>query len=75
MPSSATVCGNCRNKCAKCHSSTNSSHPVNVCNDCNKKIGTKCPCCGQTKKGTIGAGKICDSCYKMNSCFKCWEHF
>ena len=70
MPT-ASVCGNCRNKCASCGSSTNASHPVWVCMDCNRKYHSKCACCGQTKKGNVGAGKVCNSCYKINTCTKC----
>ena len=67
----ASVCGNCRNKCASCGSSRNASHPVWVCMDCNRKYNSKCACCGQTKKGQVGAGKVCNSCYKINTCCKC----
>ena len=36
--STVYVCGNCRNICAKYHSSTISSHPVWVYMDCNINI-------------------------------------
>lgn len=69
-----SVCQNCRDTCAKCHKSTNSSHPVWACLDCSKRFGSKCPCCGENKKGftkAVGAGKVCNSCYKMNRCTFC----
>jgi hypothetical protein len=71
MPT-VNVCGNCRNICAKCHSSTNSSHPVWVCMNCNHKYNSgPCCSCGKPKKGNVGAGKVCNSCFEQNRCTFC----
>ena len=65
------ACGGCRNTCATCGSHTNASHPIWVCMDCNKKYSSKCPVCGKARRGQVGAGKVCDSCFKTNTCSKC----
>ena len=67
------VCPKCRTICPKCHSSTNTSHSIWVCMDCYHKIGAKCCVCGGNKNGpgTIGPGKVCNKCYKMNLCIFC----
>lgn len=69
------VCPKCRNICAKCHSSANpsTSHPLWVCSDCYRKKNSKCGACGGNKSGpgTIGPGKVCKNCYKMNCCAFC----
>lgn len=71
-----SVCGNCRNTCAKCHNRTNSSHPVWVCKDCNRQYDGKCCVCGgrRSASGTSGAGKVCNSCHKLNTCALCGKH-
>ena len=76
MSSTITVCGDCRDTCAKCHKSTDSSHPVWVCNDCKRKYNGKCYVCGGKKggSGSSGAGKVCNRCYKMNTCTFCGKH-
>lgn len=66
-----SVCGNCRNRCAKCGNSTNASHPVWVCVGCNSKFNGKCCSCGGRKQGNVGAGKVCNSCHKTNTCTIC----
>ena len=77
--SSITVCPYCRNKCASCNTSTNSSHPVWACYDCKHKNEGKCCVCGGPKKGpgsvgAVGAGKVCNKCYKVNTCALCGKH-
>lgn len=71
------VCPRCRNICAKCHSTFNPAraHSLWVCTDCWRKKNNKCGACGGNKNGpgTIGTGKVCDKCYKMNKCAFCGE--
>ena len=69
--STINACGNCRDICATCGSKTNASHPIWVCMDCKRKYNSKCPCCGNPKRGQVGAGKVCNSCHKINTCSKC----
>ncbi len=71
------VCPRCRDTCPKCHSKANpaNSHPIWVCTDCYRKYNSKCPVCGGNKNGpgTIGGGKVCKNCYKMNKCTFCGQ--
>jgi len=70
-----SVCPKCRDTCPKCHSHANpsNSHPIWVCMDCNRKYNSKCCVCGGGKSGSgsVGAGKVCNDCYKMNRCTFC----
>ena len=70
-----SVCGKCRSTCPGCHSQTNSSHPVWVCNGCNRKYDGKCCVCGGPKSGSgsgsSGAGKVCNKCHNINTCLFC----
>ena len=70
------VCPKCRTTCPGCHSNTNSSHPIWVCLDCRRKYEGKCCVCGGKKagSGSIGAGKVCNSCFKQNTCTFCGKH-
>ena len=70
------VCPNCRTTCPGCHSKTNTSHSIWVCNDCKRKYKGKCCVCNGKLggSGSSGAGRVCDSCYKMNRCAFCGEH-
>ena len=77
MSSTVDVCGSCRTTCPKCHSETNSSHPIWVCSDCKRQFKSKCSVCGGTKKSgskAVGAGRVCNSCFKMNTCTFCGKH-
>lgn len=74
--STISVCPDCRTTCAKCHNSTKASHPVWVCKVCKHEYENKCCVCGGKKnrpgsRGSIGAGKVCDRCYKINTCTFC----
>lgn len=73
--STLNACGDCRDTCAKCHSPANpsTSHGIWTCSDCKRKIGAKCPVCNGSKRGTVGAGKVCKKCYKMNRCTFCGD--
>ena len=70
-----TVCPRCRDTCPKCHTNVNpaQAHGIWACFECNKRIGSKCCVCGGNKNGpgSIGAGKVCRNCYKMNKCVFC----
>ena len=71
--STLSVCSDCRETCAKCNSHANSSHPVWSCNDCKHKFGSNCPVCGGPKgrSGNTGAGRVCNKCFKINTCTFC----
>ena len=60
---------NCRDTCPKYHSKAD-PHPIWICSSCKKDIGTKCCVCDGPKSGSgsVGAGKVCNDCYKMNRC-------
>ena len=77
--STLTVCPDCRDTCPGCHSRVKptASHAIWACNDCKRKIGTKCCVCNGPKggSGNTGAGKVCNKCYKMNTCTFCRKHF
>lgn len=77
--STVTVCPNCRDICPSCHSRVKptAAHGIWACNDCKRKIGSKCCVCHGPKGvgSSTGAGKVCNKCYKMNSCTFCGEHF
>lgn len=68
-----SVCPRCRETCPKCHTHNKSGHPVWSCLDCQRKFGSKCSACGGTKNGpgSVGAGNVCNKCYKMNTCTFC----
>ena len=56
---------------ATCGSKTNASHPIWVCMRCTNKNPGQCCACGGKKRGTVGAGKVCNSCFKLNTCTLC----
>ena len=79
MSSTLDVCGPCRDTCPKCKSRVKptASHGVWACNECKRNFKSKCCVCGKSKTSgpsSIGPGKSCNSCYKMNTCLFCGKH-
>ena len=72
-----SVCGKCRSTCPGCHSQTNSSHPVWVCNGCNRKYDGKCCVCGNSYEYCGHCDKqASNNTWKLNYCSEnCREIF
>ena len=72
-----TVCPYWRKTCAKCHKDASTSgNSIWACFDCALEHQSKCCVCGGKKSGpgtagATGGGRLCNKCFKPNTCAFC----